>query len=197
MVSCGFGTIRNQGWFAVLQSLCEQMHRGGPQTAWLGLGSLVLVSQPTTQLVNSILAMRYGVGEMKKPRLRKSPTWFTGKPFLWVRKPSLQPSFLGQLCSHPCCSGSSAGEESACNAGDPGLILGLGRFPGERIGYPLQYSWVSLMAQMVKNLPAMQETWVQSLGWKIPWRRAWQPAPVFLPGEAWRATVQGIAKSQT
>ena len=55
---------------------------------------------------------------------------------------------------------SSAGKESACNAGDPGSIAGLGRSPGEGIGYPLQYSWVSLVAQSVKNLPAMQETWV-------------------------------------
>ena len=54
---------------------------------------------------------------------------------------------------------SSVGEESACNAGDPGLIPESGRSPGEGIGYPLQYSWVSLVAQMVKNLPAMQETW--------------------------------------
>ena len=54
--------------------------------------------------------------------------------------------------------GSSAGKESACNAGDPGSIPGSGRFPGEGIGYPLQYSWASLVAQMVKNLPAMQET---------------------------------------
>ena len=54
--------------------------------------------------------------------------------------------------------GSSAGKESTCNAGDPGSISGLGREPGEGIGYPLQYSWASLVAQMVKNLPAMQET---------------------------------------
>ena len=54
--------------------------------------------------------------------------------------------------------GDSAGEESVCNAGDPGL----GRFPGKGIGYPLQYSWASLVVQMVKNLPAMQET----LGWE-------------------------------
>ena len=60
--------------------------------------------------------------------------------------------------------GSSAGKESACNAGDSGSISGLGRSPGEGIGYPLQYSWASLVAQMVKNLPAMQETWVRSLG---------------------------------
>ena len=63
---------------------------------------------------------------------------------------------------------SSFGKESACNAGDPGLILGLGRSPGEGIGYPLQYSWASLVAQMVKNLPVMQETWVLSLGGEDP-----------------------------
>ena len=55
---------------------------------------------------------------------------------------------------------SSVGKESACNAGDPGWIPGLGRFPGERKGYLLQYSWASLVAQLVKNLPAMWETWV-------------------------------------
>ena len=53
---------------------------------------------------------------------------------------------------------SSVGKESACNAGDPSLIPGLGRSAGEGIGYPLQYPWVSLVAQLVKNLPAMQET---------------------------------------
>ena len=63
---------------------------------------------------------------------------------------------------------SSFGKESACNAGDPGLILGLGRSPGEGKGYPLQYSWASLVAQMVKNLPVMQESWVRSLGWEDP-----------------------------
>ena len=52
----------------------------------------------------------------------------------------------------------SVGKESACNVGDPGLIPGLGRSPGEVIGYPLQYSWASLVAQLVKNPPAMQET---------------------------------------
>ena len=59
---------------------------------------------------------------------------------------------------------SSVGKESACNAGDPSLIPGSGRSPGEGIGYPLQDSWASLVAQLVKNPPAMQETWVQSLG---------------------------------
>ena len=54
------------------------------------------------------------------------------------------------------------------NAGDPSSIPGSGRSPGEGIGYPLQYSWASLVAQLVKNLPAMPETWVRSLGWKDP-----------------------------
>ena len=63
---------------------------------------------------------------------------------------------------------SSVGKESTCNAGDPNLIPGLGRSTGEGIGYPFQYSWASLVAQLIKNLPAMQETWVHSLGWENP-----------------------------
>ena len=64
--------------------------------------------------------------------------------------------------------GGSAGKQSACNAGDPGLIPGLGRSPGEGIGYPLQYSWASLVAQVIKNPLVIQETWVRSLGWEDP-----------------------------
>ena len=80
--------------------------------------------------------------------------------------------------------GTSAGKESTFNAGDPGSIPGSGRSPGEGIGYPLHYSWASLMvAQMVKNLPAMQETGFDPWVGKIPWRREWQPTPVFWPGE--------------
>ena len=59
-------------------------------------------------------------------------------------------------------------KESACNAGDPGSIPGLGRSPAEGIGYLLQYSWASLVAQLVRNPPATQETWVWSLGWEDP-----------------------------
>ena len=62
--------------------------------------------------------------------------------------------------------GGSAGKESTCNAGDTGLISGLGRSAGEGIGSSLQYSWDSLVAQLVKNPPAIGETWVQSLGWE-------------------------------
>ena len=64
--------------------------------------------------------------------------------------------------------GSSAGKESACNAGDPSSIPELGRSAGEWLGYPLQYSWASLVAQLVKNPPAVWETWVQSLVWEDP-----------------------------
>ena len=68
-------------------------------------------------------------------------------------------------------SDSSVGKESACNAGDPGSIPGSGRSPGKGIGYLLQHSWASLVAQLVKNPPAMQETW-------IPWRRERLLTPV-------------------
>ena len=89
------------------------------------------------------------------------------------------------------------------NAGDPGSIPGSGRSSGEGIGYPLQYSWASLVAQIVKNLPAMQGTWVQSLGWADLLEEgmatcssifAWR-----IPRDrgAWQATVHGITKSWT
>ena len=85
--------------------------------------------------------------------------------------------------------GSSVGKESACNAGDPNSIPESGRSTGEGIDYPLQYSWAFLVAQLVKNLPATQESPVQSLGWedawvgKIPWRREGLPTSVVSPGE--------------
>ena len=63
---------------------------------------------------------------------------------------------------------SSVGKESACSARDYHYIPGLGRSAGEGIGYPLQYSWAALVAHMVKNLPAMREIWVRSLGWEDP-----------------------------
>ena len=77
--------------------------------------------------------------------------------------------------------GSSVGKESTCNAGASGSIPGSGRSLGEGIGYPLQYSWASLMvredgkeswAQMVKNPPAMRDLidpWVGKILWRIPW----------------------------
>ena len=86
--------------------------------------------------------------------------------------------------------GSTAGKESACSARDPSAIPRSGRCPAEGVGYPLQYSWASLGAQMVKNPPAVQETWVQSLGWEdaleegmathssiLVWRIPWTEKP--------------------
>ena len=67
-----------------------------------------------------------------------------------------------------CFPDSSVGKESTCSAGNPSSIPGLGRSAGEGIGYPLQYSWASLVAQLVKNPPAMRETWVRFLGWEDP-----------------------------
>ena len=79
--------------------------------------------------------------------------------------------------------GSAGKKKSTCNPGDPSSIPGLGRSSGEGVGYPLRYSWASLVAQKVKNLPAMQDTWVHPWVGKITQRRAWPPTPVFLPGE--------------
>ena len=89
---------------------------------------------------------------------------------------------------------SSVGKESACNAEDPSLIPRLGRSTREGIGYPLQYSWASLVAQLVKNLCAMQEAWVQSLSWEGPLEKekathssilAWRILWTEEPGRLW------------
>ena len=95
------------------------------------------------------------------------------------REGSGNPRF-GSILSYLGFLGSSDDKESACNSGDPGSVTRSGRSLGAGIGYPLQYSWASLVAQMVKNLPTVLETWVE----KIPWRRESQPTAVFLPGES-------------
>ena len=76
------------------------------------------------------------------------------------------------------------GKESTCNTGDPGSISGLGRSAGEGIGYPLQYSLASLVAQLVNNSHAMQRPGFYPWVGKIPWRRTQQPPPVLLPGKS-------------
>ena len=91
---------------------------------------------------------------------------------------------------------SSVGKESTCNAGDPGLIPESGRSAGEGMGYPLQYSWTSLVVQLVKNPPAMWETCVRSLGWKDPLEKEKATHSSIL---AWRipwTVVHGVAKSR-
>ena len=74
--------------------------------------------------------------------------------------------------------GCSAGKESTCNARDTSSIPGSGRSSGEGVGYPLQYSWAFLV-----DSDGREESTCIWVG-KIPWRRAWQPTPVFLPGES-------------
>ena len=80
-------------------------------------------------------------------------------------------------------SDSSVSKESACNAGDPSSIPGLGRSAGEGIRYPFQYSWASLVAQLIKNLPATWETWVRSLGWEDHLEKGTATNSVLWPGE--------------
>ena len=85
---------------------------------------------------------------------------------------------------------SSVVKEYTCNAGEPGSIPGSGRSAREGIGYPLQYSWASLVTQLVMNLPSVWETWVPSLGWEnmlekemathsgiLAWRIPWTDEP--------------------
>ena len=100
--------------------------------------------------------------------------------------------------------GSSAGKKSTCNAGGPGSIPGLERSSGEGVGYPLWYSWVSLVAQKAKNPPVMRDTWVHPWVRKIPleegmathssilaWRIPWTEEP------GGPHTVHGAARSRT
>ena len=76
---------------------------------------------------------------------------------------------------------SLVGKESTCKVGNPGVIPGSGRYSGEGIGYPLQYSLASLMAQLVKNLKCGRPCFEPIE--KIPWRRERRPTPVLWPGE--------------
>ena len=92
----------------------------------------------------------------------------------------------------------SVSKESACNAGDPGSILGSGRPAGEGIGYPYQYSWASLVAQLVKNPPAMRETWVLPLGWEdSPGEGKGYPLQYSGLEKSMDWIVHGVAKSWT
>ena len=93
--------------------------------------------------------------------------------------------------------GRSAGKESTCNARDLSLVPGSGRSTGKGIGYPLQCSWASLVAQLVKNLPAMQETCVQSLSWEGPLRRERLPTQYSSLENFMDCTVHEVTKSWT
>ena len=106
----------------------------------------------------------------------------------WRRERLPTPVFLGFPCG-------SVGKESTCNAGDPGSIPELGWSPGEGKGYPLQYSWASLVAQLGKNPPAMCETWVRSVGREDPLEKGKATYSSIL---AWRIlwTIQSIYRAK-
>ena len=91
---------------------------------------------------------------------------------------------------------SPVGKESSCNAGNPGSIPGSGWSAGERIGYPVQYSWASLMAQLVKNLPAVREIWVGWLG-RPPGEGKGYPVQYSGVENSMDYTVHGVTNSRT
>ena len=98
--------------------------------------------------------------------------------------------------------GSSAGKESVCNARNSGLISRSGSSPGEGIGYPLLYSWAFLVAQMIKSLPVMSETWVRYLGQEDPLEESMATHPSILAWRlpmdrgTWWATIHGVPNSK-
>ena len=148
------------------------------------------------------------------PRSGRSPGAGNGSP-LWYSclKNSMEMGLVGcslwghkeldtteRLMGFP---GSSADKESTCNSRDPGSIPGSGSSPGAGTSYPFPYSWASLVAQTVKNPPAMQETRVRSLGWKDPLDEgmathssilAWR---IPMDGGTWWAMVHGVTKNRT
>ena len=91
--------------------------------------------------------------EENLPAMKEILVQFLGQEISWRRDRLSTPVFMGF-------PGGSVGKESTCNAGDPSWIPGLGRSPGEGVGYPLQYSWASLVTQIIKNPPEIRETWV-------------------------------------
>ena len=112
-----------------------------------------------------------------KPRASELGTqsfslWTTREvPTIFIYTSKIDYSRQISFIASPSFPHSSDGKESTCNVGDPGSIPGSGRSPDEVVGYPLQYSCASLVAQLVKNLPAMWETWVRSLGWEDPLKK--------------------------
>ena len=124
-------------------------------------------NQPWLLLYGGVMWARFSI---------EVPNWVhVYRQLLWAEKPV---PILGQGF------GSSAAAESACSEGDPGSIHGPGRSPGEGIGYPLRYSWAPLVAQMIRiRLQCGRPGFNPWVG-QIPWRGAWQPTPVFWPGES-------------
>ena len=165
------------------------MDRGAWQAIVLGVAKSQTWLKQLSMHTHSICyrwSSELGMGNFKKVMLGK----WSGMPLVMnvsvmilrgTRRQLPQESFEEGQLQRTICKG-------ACNAGDPSLIPGSGRSTGEEIGYALQYSWASLVAQLVNNPPAMQETWVWPLWWEDPlekgkvthssiltWRIPWSP----------------------
>ena len=143
-----------------------------------------------TSIILRVLIIRASlIAQLVKnlPVMQETLVQFLVRKICWRRDKLPTPVFLGF-------PGGSAGIRSACHAGDPSSIPGSGSFPGEGTGYLFQYSWASLVAQLVKNLPAMWETWVPSLGWEDPLERGKATHSSIL---AWRIPCPGVTKSRT
>ena len=131
------------------------MESSSAWVSWKYFGATVVIiichSNVSTQKCGSLGTL---VGKMPE----KTRVFFFFNYSYCIKYNAMMEHFSAKDSVTPCYS--SVGKESNCNTGDPGSIPGSGRSPGEGIGYPLQYSWASLVAQLVKNPPAIQETWV-------------------------------------
>ena len=138
-------------------------HDGRQQAwgCWRSVNTVSLATMTSCQFSTVLTTDPLNDREQEEERSLRNTSWWAS----WAGGEELWNPESGREKGFP---GSSAGRESAWDAGDPCLSPGSGRSTGEGIGYPLQYSWASLVAQLVKNLPAIWETWVQSLGWEDP-----------------------------
>ena len=130
-----------------------QHHKGNDlsshENTWKNLSAYYSVKETNVKLAHYMFTTIWHSGEGKTMKIVKRWVFSRGQDFPY----------------------SSVDKESTCNAGDSGSTPGSGRSTEEGIGYPLWFSWASLVVQLVKNPPAMQETWVWSLGWEDPLER--------------------------
>ena len=174
----GCGEQLELGWGWALagqgQPWAQRWGRLGPEAPHRQRGVRAQPAGHAPSQVNSSLPSAseflrgWSPGSSRSSHSTASLTLLSRRPHIWLLS-RIREAVLNdrvQFCSCWRFPNSSVGKETACNAGDPSSIPGLGRSTGEGIGYPLQYSWASLVAQLVKNPPAIQETWVWSLGWK-------------------------------
>ena len=160
-------------FFISFQLLKELVHSSHLSCAWASLSFLDMCAYNFKQICAFLIFFSYFCFQLVSTSI-SAPFLLVSKFFLFT---GLKTLFLAWIKLLDSClwyykalgfPSSSAGEESSCNAGESGSIPGLGWSPGEGIVYPFQYSWTSLVAKTVKNLPSMWETWVQSLGWEDP-----------------------------